>query len=348
MSATNTNGGPPRGALLVGSVPLANDEEVFRTTSEIVGDRVRRIPDGETGDRINWIGWQYGVLAAQPQIEPVPPDPEHYAPLPQVKLRSGVRSEDVTFRRLGYADAAKASYQTFKRLRGEGTIPTGVRFQVSLPTPLAPVTAFVLLDDRAVVEPPYEAAMLVELNQIVTAIPAEDLAIQWDVAVEFGILEGIWPAFFDNVEPGIVERLVRLGDAVPEPVELGYHLCYGDYEHHHFTQPTDAGRLVAIANAVAVGVRRAINWIHLPVPRDRVDDAYFAPLRDLRLAPETELYLGLVHATDGVEGTRRRIETARKVVPTFGVATECGLGRRPAETIPDVLRIHAEVAGPVM
>jgi len=29
------------------------------------------------------------------------------------------------------------------------------------------------------------------------------------------------------------------------------------------------------------------------------------------------------------------------------VATECGLGRRPPETIPQLLRIHAEVSAPV-
>ena len=40
--------------------------------------------------------------------------------------------------------------------------------------------------------------------------------------------------------------------------------------------------------------------------------AGFAPLRDLHLHPETELYLGLVHYTDGVEGARKRIETARR------------------------------------
>jgi hypothetical protein len=85
----------------------------------------------------------------------------------------------------------------------------------------------------------------------------------------------------------------------------------------------------------------------MPVPRDRTDDAYFAPLRNLKLRPETELYLGLVHMTDGVEGTRKRIETTRRFVPEFGVATECGLGRRPPETIPALLHIHAEVADPV-
>jgi hypothetical protein len=29
------------------------------------------------------------------------------------------------------------------------------------------------------------------------------------------------------------------------------------------------------------------------------------------------------------------------------VATECGFGRRPPETVPDLLRIHAAVAAPV-
>src|SRR2546430_3323840 len=51
---------------------------------------------------------------------------------------------------------------------------------------------------------------------------------------------------------------------------------------------------------------------HLPVPRDRTDPAYYAPLAALRLRPETELYLGLVHATDGVEGSARRMEVARR------------------------------------
>ena len=35
---------------------------------------------------------------------------------------------------------------------------------------------------------------------------------------------------------------------------------------------------------------------------ERDDDAYFAPLADLQLPAETELYLGLVHRQDGAEG----------------------------------------------
>ncbi|MEB3965113.1 hypothetical protein OKJ48_33535 [Streptomyces kunmingensis] len=38
------------GVHLLGSVPLADSADVFRTVSRSVGPYVRRIPDGETGD----------------------------------------------------------------------------------------------------------------------------------------------------------------------------------------------------------------------------------------------------------------------------------------------------------
>jgi hypothetical protein len=80
------------------------------------------------------------------------------------------------------------------------------------------------------------------------------------------------------------------------------------------------------------------------VPRDRSDDVYFAPLARPRLRPETELSLGLVHYTDGVAGTRRRLATAERHANRFSIATECGFGRRDPATILELLRIHAEVA----
>ena len=60
--------------------------------------------------------------------------------------------------------------------------------------------------------------------------------------------------------------------------------------------------------------------------------------------PQTELCLGLVHYTDGVDGSKRRLATARKYATNFSIATECGFGRRPPETISGLLRIHAETA----
>jgi len=100
-----------------------------------------------------------------------------------------------------------------------------------------------------------------------------------------------------------------------------------------------------VANSLAAGLDRSLDWIHLPVPRARQDAEYFAPLVHLELRTETELYLGLVHATDGVAGSVRRIQAASEIVRMpFGIATECGFGRRPSESVPDLLQLHCDIA----
>lgn len=344
FSSSNTP--KPHGAHLVGSVPLANAEEVFRIASSILGDRLHRIPDGETGVRTNWIGWQVAFFERNPAFELILPEPEAYTRLPRFKLRNDASSQ-LIFDNIGYADAAIASYAIFSQLKLAGIIPTHCRFQVSLPTPIASVVAFVMPEDMTAVEPAYEVGMLNELERISVAIPHNELAIQWDVAVEFGILEGMMPTFFADSKAELLTRLIRLGNSVQSDIEMGFHLCYGDAGHSHFKQPEDASKLVEVANALAAGVTRTINWIHMPVPRDRFDDAYFTPLKNLKLHPETELYLGLVHYTDGSEGTQKRIGVAQKIVSEFGVATECGFGRRPTETIPNLMQIHREVSNPI-
>jgi hypothetical protein len=110
-------------------------------------------------------------------------------------------------------------------------------------------------------------------------------------------------------------------------------------------EPRNAGRMVEIANAMTQAIERPIQYIHMPVPIARTDDDYFRPLAALKLAPHTELYLGLLHAADGEPGASRRIEVARRYVPDFGVATECGISRaRKPELVNRLLDLHARCA----
>jgi hypothetical protein len=347
--------GTGRDVLIVGSVPLSDSEAVFRAIAGALGDRAPRLPDGETGPRLNWIEFQTPVFDAHPQFTLAGGEGEdadwrnkqaaaQWKIKPWHVLREGVRGEDVIFGPLGYAEAAQESFAVFSRLKGEGVIPAGCRFQVSLPTPYNVIDQRIAPEQRLEVELPYERRMLEEVDEIAASIPAGELAIQWDTAHEIQNLDGGRPHWFADPERGIVDRLVRLGDRVPAGVELGYHLCYGDFNHKHFVEPTDMETLVRVANALGERVVRTIDWIHMPVPRDRSDDAYFAPMRDLRLKPGCRLYLGLVHYTDGVDGARSRLAAASAVHGEFGIATECGFGRRDPATIADLLKIHAEVA----
>ena len=177
------------------------------------------------------------------------------------------------------------------------------------------------------------------------AIPAADLAIQWDVAYEIVAHDGAQPPLhYADALGGSVERLVRQIGWVPAGVEAGVHLCYGDPGHKHIVEPADLGTCVAFANGIAAQATRAVNWIHMPVPRGRSDDAYFAPLEGLKLRPETELYIGCIHHTDGAEGSRARLARAKHHAEGFGLATECGFGRRDPATIPGLLDIHTELS----
>ena len=337
-----------RKVLLIGSIGLEDPTTVFKTLSETVGDFAPRLPDGECGPRRAWILWQKPLIQNNPQFEVAASKDMMFGgrqmTLEWFKLKDGIAPSDVDFGNLGYADEALSSYEIFKRMRGAGEIPADKRFQVSLPTPVAVVTQHFAAPAQPLVEPAYERAMLQEVGRIVKGIPLDDLAIQWDVCQEVLSAAGGWEVFYDDPVAGGVERIVRLCKAVPEPAELGFHLCYGDPGHKHIKEPDDLGVSVTFANAFHDQIDRQVNWIHMPVPRERSDDGYFAPLDGIRLRPETDLFLGLVHLTDGVDGAKRRIGAATKYVTDFGVATECGFGRRPPETIRPLLELHGDIA----
>ena len=307
----------------VGSVALDTPEEVFAAIGQHCGPYLRRVPDGEPGGRRLWISWQIPVLRANPSLAPVG---EGLVPL---KLADGVVPEQLHFGELGYYREARPSYEDFLQAREAGHIPPTVRFQVSLPTPFAVVMPFCRQPDAQQIFPAYEQAMLREVERICGAVPHRDLAIQWDVCIEMIQWDGRVPTRppFPGMEHVFAANFQRLGATVPADVELGFHLCYGDLDAKHFIEPADATKMVELANLIARSVSRPLTWLHMPVPIDRTDDAFYAPFENLRLGAGTELYLGLVHAQDGVEGARRRIETAKKCAPSFGIASECGISR---------------------
>jgi methionine synthase II (cobalamin-independent) len=139
----------------------------------------------------------------------------------------------------------------------------------------------------------------------------------------------------------------RLCAGIPADVEVGIHLCYGDFAGRHFVEPKDATKMVEFANELARTATHKLAYIHMPVPIERSDDAFYRPFAELKLPQGTQLYLGVVHAKDGVAGTKARIAAAQRYVADFGVATECGMARaRSEEIVRSLLKIHAEVCGP--
>jgi hypothetical protein len=336
----------------VGSIPLADSETVFRTLSASAGRYLKRWPDGETGIRKTWIKFLQDVLALNPAIEvasDVPPfkfvqwDGKLIREIPRLRLKPGARPDPTTFE-TGYADMAIASWGVFDRLQQDGSIPAGVKFQISLPTPIAPTYNNMVPSDRAGLLPALTRHFVGEVEKIAAALPNDRIAIQWDVCQEVLAWEGYYEQGPVDVRTETVDVLRKIGDAVPDAIDLGYHLCYGSPADEHMVQPKDAGIMAAIVGATVAGVRRPIQFFHLPVPKPRTDDAYFAPLETLRLGAETELYLGLVHYDDDA-GNARRLAAARRHVRVDGVATECGMARGDPARLPELLAAHVATAG---
>lgn len=344
---------PVTGVHFNGSVNLADAETVMREISARIPTGVRRMTEGETGDRNYWIFFQREKFAAMPQFEPVEAPGESaddYERIPVLRLAPGVSPSDVGWPEIGYASAYGESYRTFQQLQAEGTIPPAVRFQVEYPTPLAAMSMIDPADQPRLISS-YEAAIFADLGQALGTMDHHQIAVQWDVAIEIGLLTGGFGAAqpYEAVVPG----LLRCVEQVPADVPVGMHLCYGDYQHHHFTEPESLALQVGLVNALTAAARRPVDWFSFTVPQNRADDAYFAPLRDLRTGPETELAFALVpyHPDEQAAGTTtqqvRLIDThladSTAGVRDWSICTECGMGRVERADVPRLLDLHREI-----
>src|SRR5277367_4267859 len=98
-----------RPVLLVGSVPLESSRAVFEAVGPKLGKLIKRIPDGETGARKDWIVWQAEVFKNAKGLEPGSTrELQGGYRFILYKVKSG---KTVKFGPLGYAAAAIRSYE---------------------------------------------------------------------------------------------------------------------------------------------------------------------------------------------------------------------------------------------
>jgi hypothetical protein len=346
---------PPDHVHFNGSVNLADAESVMREIAARVPSGVRRIPDGETGDRGNWIFFQLQRFLQLPWLVPVRPldFAVGYEQLPQLRLADGVDPSDAAWPDLGYAGAYLGSYPVFAALREQGVIPAGVRFQVEYPTPLASISAYIVPEQWQELLGSYERAMFADLDQLLAAIPHDEVAVQWDVAAEFGILEDAFAPGGAQAFDAIIAGLARCIDQVPAGVPAGLHLCYGDYSHQHFKQPESLALQVRVLNAVTAASQRPVSFVSFTVPQYQREEGYFAPLCELTSGAGTELNFALVpyHVAEQEPGTTdaqvRLIDATLAGSPggrrDWGICTECGMGRAGRDEIPGLLDLHRQI-----
>ena len=337
--------------LLVGSLPADSADSALRAAAAFYEDLVFALPDGETGPRSAWVGYERERLVRpNPDVVVVQETesptgiPRHAYETPVFGIRPGATG--LHWDSWPRIDDAIAGYQVFRALRADGVIPAGLRFQVGLPFPASALNGFKadFAADYPVAERAFEDLVARELTRLTAAIPPGELAIQWDLAYETQDLEGVlawtgegaWERF-----AGPVTRLTRL---IPAEVLVGYHLCYGTFPEWPMYEARDMGLLVRMANFAVAHSGRTVDWLHLAGPRylRSEDRSFFRPLTDLEPG-DARVFLGIVLPIDGVAGLRRRQATASRYLSDFGVAMYCGFGRQPGADGTETMREHGRV-----
>jgi hypothetical protein len=338
--------------LLVGSLPADSAESALRAAGDLFGDLTFALPDGETGPRAGWVSYERERLVRpNPGVGTVTETPSptglprHAYETPVFRIKPGIT--ELHWDSWPRIDDAIASYKVFQRLRAEGVVPPGLRFQIGLPFPSSALNGFKadFAADYPVAERAFEDLVGRELRRLTTEIPPRDLALQWDVCYEVLDIEGVlawtaagaWERF-----AGPVGRLTRL---IPEEVLVGYHLCYGTFPEWPMYEARDMGLLVEMANYAVANSGRAVDWLHLAGPRylRSEDRAFFRPLADLEPG-EARVFLGIILPVDGIPGVQRRKATASRYLNDFGVAMYCGFGRQPGKDGMETMRGHREAA----
>jgi hypothetical protein len=342
--------------LLVGSLPAESTESALRAGAQLFGDMVFALPDGETGPRAAWVGYERERLTrGHPDVVVVEETesptgiPRHAYETPVFGIRGG--ATELRFESWHRIDDAIASYALFARLREQGVIPAGLRFQVGLPFPSSAMNAFKsdYAHDYPIAERGFEELVVRELGRLSEAIPPADLAIQWDLAYETQDIEGVLAWTSEGAWERYAGPVTRLTRVIPEEVLVGYHLCYGTFPEWPMYEARDYGVLVRMANFAVANSGRTVDWLHLAGPRymRSEDRSFFRPLVDLEPGP-ARVFLGIVLPLDGVPGLRRRHATASRYLRDFGVAMYCGFGRQPGEDGMETMREHRRVARSIM
>jgi hypothetical protein len=119
---------------LVGTVPAESTQEAFRLVSETVGDRITDwLPDGETGNRKNWIGRLVDSLGNHPDLELAKEgDWSDYESTPGFKVK---KNHEFTLVDLDYFEHFEASWTDFQEVRSDWGRPD-LAFQVGIPGPV--------------------------------------------------------------------------------------------------------------------------------------------------------------------------------------------------------------------
>lgn len=280
----------PRFAHLVGSLPGEDPEQAMGTALELLGERLRSLPDGETGERRNWVISIVDALRDHPDLEVATPGEwTSYDDTPKLRVRPGHKLYGANLD-FGHVDAVRERLPVFERLRAEHgrhdlAFQSGVPgdFDLAMFT-FGPVGA--VRERRAFTE-----ATLTEIHRVAD-LAGPGTVFQIEVPVELVLLAKAPPVLLPLAADLMARSIVGVAAAARPGLLFGVHLCLGDMNHQAFGTMNDVAPLVALANAIVRHwpERQVLSYVHAPFAAadqpPSTTPAFYAPLANLTL-PET-------------------------------------------------------------
>lgn len=322
-----------RSAHLVGSLPGDDAREAMSTALAVLGPRLRSLPDGETGERRNWVISIVESLRDHADLELVKAgDWSDYDKTPTLKIRPGHQlfGANLDF---GHVAAVEASHPVFLELRDAAGLP-GLVFQSGVPGDfdlamftLGPVGA---LRHRR----PFTEATLTEIRRI-RELAGPGTIFQIELPVELVLLAKAPRTALRPLAALMAGGVRTLVQASPPGTRFGLHLCLGDMNNKAFGTMGDVTPLTELANAVIERwpTTQDLVYVHAPfAAADRpapTDPGFYAPLGALRLPTEVDFVAGFAHESQEL-ADQRRVQhlIEQQLGRSADVSAACGLGRR--------------------
>jgi hypothetical protein len=314
----------------------------------ILGPYLRTLPDGETGERRNWVISIAEGLRQHPDLElRKAGDWSDYVKTPVMRIRRGrtLYGASLDF---GHVAAVRESFADFEHARADAG-RADLAFQEGVPGDFD-LAIFTLGPVGAVRHRrPFTEATLAEIRDV-GAITGAQTLFQIEVPAELVLLAKA-PA---PARPPLARLLARsitgLASATPEGTRLGVHLCLGDMNNRAFGTMGDVSPMVLLANAI---VRewpdgRLLDIMHAPfAAADQpatADPAFYAPLKNLRLPAGVRFAAGFAHERQSLtEQLTIRSIIDDRLDREVTISAACGLGRRSEADGQAVLERTAEL-----
>jgi hypothetical protein len=337
-----------REAHLVGSLPGPTADVAMATALETLGPYLRSLPDGETGERRNWIISIIEGLRSHPDLElRKPGDWSDYDKTPQFKIRKGHRLYGASLD-FGHVEAVSKSFPQFETARSAAG-RADLAFQQGVPGDFD-LAMFTLGPPGALRHRrPFTEATLGEIRDV-RRISGKETLFQIEIPAELVLLAKAPSAARPGLARLLAKSVTGLAAAAPEGTQFAVHLCLGDMNNRAFGTMTDVGPLVLLSNAITRTwpAGRPLALMHAPfAAADQpatIDPAFYAPLRRLELSATTRFAAGFAHESQTLND-QRAIRTIiddlleREVV----ISSACGLGRRTEDAGRAVLERTAEL-----